>query len=80
MNDKQIHALAEAALDAAALHIQRAMNIKDGDVAGMYFVGDLHQDLIQTLAGYIRTELRFRDPWPFPKKLGLTPDLPPAPY
>lgn len=82
MNYKQIHALAEAALDAAALHIQDHMNIKDGDVAGMFFAGDKRDELIQTLVDYIRTEQRFRNPppWPFPRKLPDPPNLPPSPY
>lgn len=59
MNDVEIKALANAALDAAALHIQNHMGVDSGDVAGQYFSGTCGDSIIKILESYICTEINF---------------------
>jgi len=54
LNTEQINKLADTALDTAALYIQDALGISDGDIAGIFFADNYVRDL---LADYIRAEL-----------------------
>ena len=57
MNAQEIDDLAREALDAAARLIQDRLGVLTGDLAGLYFTGQTHDDTIRTLAGYIKAEL-----------------------
>jgi len=50
--------LANDALDAAALSIQDALGIEDGDFAGMFFAGDAGKTILEILTDYAREEIR----------------------
>jgi hypothetical protein len=57
----EINDLASSALDVACLFIQEQMNIKTGDLAGLYFSGK-PQEIIETLfKSYIRAEINFKE-------------------
>ena len=59
--EKEIQDLAISALDVACAFIQEQMNIKTGDVAGIYFTGN-KQDIIESIfKEYIRTEIIFKE-------------------
>ena len=58
---QEIDDLATSALDVACAFIQEQMNIKTGDVAGIYFTGN-KQDIIESIfKEYIRTEVMFKE-------------------
>lgn len=54
MNEKQIDDLAEEALNIACLTIQNAMNVKTGDLAGMFFSDN---EVKQKFIEYIQSEI-----------------------
>jgi len=54
MNSEEIDALADAALDAAALLIQEQLGVPTGDLAAMFFCDGIAQ---KNLAAYIRSEI-----------------------
>lgn len=80
MKHEDMQAIADGALNAAAQYIQDQLKVKDGDVAGLFFTGEVEEEIIQHFVNYIRTELRYRNPWPFRRSYPAMPDLPPAPY
>ena len=57
MNNQQIEQLADEALDLAVRHIQDALGVETGDLAGMVFANEIVRDL---LAHYIDQELKAR--------------------
>jgi len=57
MNNQQIEQLADEALDLAVGHIQDALGVETGDLAGMVFANEIVRDL---LAHYIDQELKAR--------------------
>ena len=54
MNIEQINDLADAALDGAVRHIQDALGVDFGDLAGIVFADNRVRDL---LADYIKAEI-----------------------
>jgi hypothetical protein len=58
---KEINDLASSALDVACAFIQEQMNIKTGDLAGLYFSGDKQTIIESMLQDYIRTEIQFKE-------------------
>jgi hypothetical protein len=58
---QQIEDLASNALNQACSYIQDQMNIKTGDLAGLFFTGE-PQDIIESiLQDYIRREIEFKE-------------------
>jgi hypothetical protein len=57
-SSNDIETLANDALDAAALSIQDALGIEDGDFAGMFFAGDAGKTILEILTDYAREEIR----------------------
>lgn len=45
------------ALDSAVLTIQKALGVRTGDFAGIYFSGNIGDDIKTTLRHYLRSEL-----------------------
>jgi hypothetical protein len=60
MKHEQIQQLADDALDAACLHMQNQLGIDDGDVAGIYFSGNVQDAIRQIFEGYIKMETAMR--------------------
>ena len=57
----EINDLAGSALDIACAFIQEQMNIKTGDLAGLYFSGN-RKDMIESIfQDYIRQEINFME-------------------
>ena len=57
---KQIDQLADDALSAACLHIQKELGITDGGFASMWWSGNDHEPHVNTaLVEYIKAELAF---------------------
>lgn len=54
MNTEEINDLADAALDVAVRHIQDALGVDFGDLAGIVFADNRVRDL---LADYIKAEI-----------------------
>lgn len=50
--------LARDALDAAALCIQDRLGVETGDLAGLFFSGNMERDIVKILEQYIKAELR----------------------
>jgi hypothetical protein len=58
---REIEDLACSALNVACSFIQEQMNIKTGDLAGLFFTGE-PQDIIESiLQDYIRREIEFKE-------------------
>lgn len=51
--------LARDALDAAARHIQDALGVETGDLAGLYFMGEKEQAMLAILEDYIKAEISY---------------------
>ena len=60
MKDDQVRWLADQALSEACRHIQDALGIKTGDVAGMFFSGDNKDQIEEILKEYISLELQIK--------------------
>jgi hypothetical protein len=59
MHQDQIHAIAENALNAAALSIQNELDVKTGDIAGIFFAGKNEDIILSILRSYIYTEINY---------------------
>jgi hypothetical protein len=59
MTASEIEALAEDALNAACLEIQKKLGVTDGGVAGVFFSGDEGDDVRAHFNYYIRLELNW---------------------
>lgn len=57
----EINDLAGSALDIACAFIQEQMNIKTGDLAGIFFSGEKQKIIESILQDYIRTEIQFKE-------------------
>lgn len=53
-----IEELARDALDAAALCIQDRLGVETGDLAGLFFSGNMERDIVKIFEQYIKAELR----------------------
>lgn len=51
--------LARDALDAAARHIQDALGVETGDLAGLFFIGDKEEAMLAILEDYIKSEINY---------------------
>jgi hypothetical protein len=60
MHQDQINAIAENALNAAALSIQNELDVKTGDIAGIFFAGNNEAIILSIFRSYIQTEINFR--------------------
>ena len=60
MKDDQVRWLADQALNEACRHIQDALGVKTGDVAGMFFSGDNKYQIEEILREYISLELQIK--------------------
>ena len=60
MKGNQVRWLADQALNEACRHIQDALGIKTGDVAGMFFSGDNKDQIEEILREYISLELQIK--------------------
>lgn len=56
MTIEEKYDLAHDALNVAVLHIQNALGVKHGDLAGMFFTGDHFYNIVKTLYEYIDAE------------------------
>lgn len=61
MTEKEINELADDALSAACLHIQQKLGQDDGGIAGVFFSGDMKEQVLDIFANYIQTELIYAD-------------------
>ena len=61
MTDQQIKELAENALHQACSYMQDAIGVKTGDFAGLYFSGELLDDIHTEFARYIKQEIEFKE-------------------
>jgi hypothetical protein len=57
----EINDLAVSALDIACAFIQEQMNIKTGDLAGLYFSGNRKEIMESIFQDYIRQEVNFME-------------------
>lgn len=57
----EINDLAGSALDIACAFIQEQMNIKTGDLAGLYFSGNQKEMIESIFQDYIRQEINFME-------------------
>jgi hypothetical protein len=57
----EINDLAVSALDIACAFIQEQMNIKTGDLAGLYFSGNRKEIIESIFQDYIRQEINFME-------------------
>lgn len=57
----EINDLAVSALDIACAFIQEQMNIKTGDLAGLYFSGNRKEIIESIFKDYIRQEINFME-------------------
>jgi hypothetical protein len=57
----EINDLAGSALDIACAFIQEQMNIKTGDLAGLYFSGNRKEIIESIFQDYIRQEINFME-------------------
>jgi hypothetical protein len=57
----EINDLAGSALDIACAFIQEQMNIKTGDLAGLYFSGNRKEIIESIFKDYIRQEINFME-------------------
>jgi hypothetical protein len=57
----EINDLAGSALDIACNFIQEQMNIKTGDLAGLYFSGNRKEIMESIFQDYIRQEINFME-------------------
>jgi hypothetical protein len=57
----EINDLAGSALDIACAFIQEQMNIKTGDLAGLYFSGNRKEMIESIFRDYIRQEINFME-------------------
>lgn len=48
--------ITEESVNVAVLHIQNALGVKHGDLAGMFFTGDHYYNIVKTLYEYIDAE------------------------
>lgn len=60
MNEKARKELAEDALNIALKFIQDQMGISEGDIAGVYFCGELSDQVQKIFADYIKHEQTMR--------------------
>jgi hypothetical protein len=61
MNKQEIEALAGNALSQACAYIQDHLNVKTGDLAGLFFTGE-PQDIVESIfQDYIRREIEFKN-------------------
>ena len=57
----EINDLAGSALDIACAFIQEQMNIKTGDLAGLYFSGNRKEMIESIFRDYIKQEINFME-------------------
>ena len=57
----EINDLAGSTLDIACAFIQEQMNIKTGDLAGLYFSGNRKEMIESIFRDYIRQEINFME-------------------
>jgi hypothetical protein len=57
---QEIENLAKNALDQACLSIQDALGIKTGDVAGVFFCGEVQNIIESIFQDYVKTEIMFK--------------------
>jgi hypothetical protein len=57
----EINDLAGSALDIACAFIQEQMNIKTGDLAGLYFSGNRKEMIESIFRDYVRQEINFME-------------------
>jgi hypothetical protein len=57
----EINDLAGSTLDIACAFIQEQMNIKTGDLAGLYFSGNRKEIIESIFKDYIRQEINFME-------------------
>jgi hypothetical protein len=57
----EINDLAGSALDIACAFIQEQMNIKTGDLAGLYFSGNRKEIIESIFKDYIKQEINFME-------------------
>ena len=57
----EINDLAESALDMACAFIQWRLNVKTGDLAGLFFSGKPKDIILEVLQDYISQEIQFKD-------------------
>lgn len=61
MTPREIEDLAEDALNAACLEIQKKLGVESGDVAGLYFSGTEADAVRIIFRDYIKYELSFKE-------------------
>ena len=57
----EINDLAESALDIACAFIQEQLDVKTGDLAGLYFSGTPKEMIEQLFKSYIRAEINCKE-------------------
>jgi hypothetical protein len=62
MTDEQVSRLASEALDVACRHIQDIIGVETGDLAGMYFTGEISKTINLVLTRYVVLELQEKNP------------------
>lgn len=58
---QSVAAIAESAINAAVREIQEQLDVPTGDLAGMFFSGELHERLMLIFSCYIRSELAMKE-------------------
>ena len=62
MTNEEVSRLASEALDMACRHIQDTIGVETGDLAGMYFTGEISKTVDLVLTRYIVLELQEKNP------------------
>ena len=57
----EINDLAESALDVACSFVQEQLNVKTGDLAGLFFTGKAKEIILEVLQDYISKEIMFNE-------------------
>ena len=59
--EKSVAAIAESAINTAVREIQDQLGVETGDLAGMFFSGEVHERLMRTFSYYIKCELAMKE-------------------
>lgn len=59
--EQSINAIAESAINAAVREVQDQLDIETGDFAGIFFSGELNEQLMRIFSLYIKSELMMKE-------------------
>lgn len=60
--EQSINAIAESAINAAVREIQEQLGVETGDLAGIFFSGEVNDRLMCMFTLYIKSELAMQEP------------------